>query len=349
MTDLPQTDARAPSRSRTTASSGLPGTRTVVRRVFARLFGPPPFDAEADPGDPGLTGPGSASWRVIAEPAAIAGGIRGLVMQVAHPLAMAGVADHSAFRTDPLGRLHRTSAYVTGTTFGSTREALEISLRVRRVHPHVRGTAPDGRSYRADDPRLLTWVSVALTSSFLAAQRRWVPWDLTASEADAFVAEQSRLHALLDPRVDVEELLADRSAQQALRDGQVTLPLLATGSLPQTTAELGAVLRSFEPELAINHQGREALRFLRRPTIPPVARPAYRALFSGAVASLDPAVATALELPGRARGRRVALARAAVTLTALRVAVGTSPAERTAGARADATPADTDRLPGTAA
>lgn len=344
MTDTPQTGEHTQAAPPSTRAAGLPGSRTVVRRVFTRLFGPPPFDAAADPGDPGLTGPGSASWRVIAEPAAIAGGIRGLVMQVAHPLAMAGVADHSAFRTDPLGRLHRTSAYVTATTFGSTREALEISLRVRRVHPHVRGTAPDGRSYRADDPRLLTWVSVALTSSFLAAQRHWVPWELTASQADEFVAEQSGLHALLDPRVDVEALLADPAARTALRDGQVTLPLLETGVLPRNTEQLADVLRTFEAELALNHQGREALRFLRRPTIPYVARPGYRALLAGAVASLDPPVAAALNLSAGPLGRRAALARAGLTLTALRVAVGTSPAEQTAGTRVRAEPVGDDPL-----
>jgi hypothetical protein len=151
---------------------GLPIVRDAVRRVLTRMFGPPPFDPNRDPGDPGLTGPGSPSWRIIGEPAAIAGGIRGLLAQVSHPLAMAGVHDHSAFREDPLGRLQRTSAYVTTSTFGSTAEAISVAGRVRAVHPRVHGTAPDGRPYRADDPRLLVWVSISLTSSFLTVGTR---------------------------------------------------------------------------------------------------------------------------------------------------------------------------------
>ena len=96
-----------------------------------------------------LCGPGSASWRVIGEPAAIAGGLRALLLQVAHPLAMAGVADHSAFRTDPLGRLHRTSAYVTASTFGSTPEA----LRRRPAGPARPSPRPRYGARRAALPR----------------------------------------------------------------------------------------------------------------------------------------------------------------------------------------------------
>ena len=120
-------------------TSGLPVVRPAIHRVMRHVFGPPGFDPHRHPGDLGLLGPDSASWGVIADQAAIAGGIRGLMMQVAHPLAMAGVADHSAFRTDPLGRLQRTSSYVTATTFGSVGEALDMVAAVRKVHPHVRG------------------------------------------------------------------------------------------------------------------------------------------------------------------------------------------------------------------
>ncbi len=314
-------------------STGLPGARGAIRRVLTRLFGGPPFDPNVDPGDPGLTGPGSASWLVIGEPAAIAGGLRGLLVQVAHPLAMAGVHDHSAFREDPLGRLQRTSAYVTTTTFGSTREALQVSHRVRAVHPKVRGTAPDGRTYRADDPRLLTWVSIALTSSFLAGHRLWAPAPLSPREEDAFVAQQSRIGALLDPRVDLRSLLADETAQAELRADRVHLPMIADGTLPTSAAGLEDVLASYHHELGINHQGREALAFLRRPPIPRVARGGYRSLLTGALGSLDPVLQDALELrwpPAVARG---AVAQAGAALTGMRILVGTSPSMRAAEQR----------------
>ncbi len=312
---------------------GVPVARAMIRKVLTRLFGGPPFDPDADPGDPGLTGPGSASWIVIGEPAAIAGGLRGLLVQVAHPLAMAGVHDHSAFREDPLGRLQRTSAYVTTTTFGSTREALQISLRVRAVHPKVRGTAPDGRAYRADDPRLLTWVSIALTSSFLTGHRLWAPEALTPAEEDAFVAQQSRIGALLDPRVDLQGLLRDPTAQQELREARVHLPMIADGTLPTSVEDLEAVLASFDHELGINHQGREALAFLRRPPIPLAARGGYRSLLTGALGSLGPKLQDALELRWPARASRAATAQAGAALSTMRAMVGTSPSLRAAHQR----------------
>lgn len=321
---------------------GVPLARAAIRRVLTRLFGPPPFDPDADPGDPGLTGPGSASWIVIGEPAAIAGGLRGLLVQLAHPLAMAGVHDHSAFRADPLGRLQRTSAYVTTSTFGSTREALQVARRVRAVHPKVRGTAPDGRPYRADDPRLLTWVSIALTSSFLAGHRQWAPITLTRQDEDAFVAQQSRISALLDPRVDLTALARDPHSQAALRAGRFPLPMVDNGTLPTTVAALENVLASFHHELGITHQAREALAFLRRPPIPLAARGGYRSLLTGALGSLDATLQDALELRWSPARSRAAVVQAGVALAAMRTMVGTSPSLRAAQARAIAE-AGTDR------
>lgn len=318
---------------------GLPGTRTAVRNTLTRLFGPPPFDPTRDLGDPGLTGPGSASWRVIAEPAAIAGGLRGLLLQVAHPLAMAGVHDHSRFRSDPLGRLHRTSAYVTATTFGSVPEALEISDRVRRVHPHVRGQAPDGRSYRADDPGLLAWVSIALTSSFLEAHRLWAPRPLGPAEQDRFVAEQSRIAALLDPRVDLAEFTNDVSAQEQLRQGTVPLPLVDEGYLPRTVADLETTLRSFAADLGVNEQGVDALRFLARPPLPASARLGYRSLYAGALGSLRVHERRALRADRGELRAKVSVAQARATLTTLRATTGIAPSVRAARARVAGTPA----------
>jgi len=316
---------------------GLPIVRDAVRRVLTRMFGPPPFDPNRDPGDPGLTGPNSPSWRVIGEPAAIAGGIRGLLTQVSHPLAMAGVHDHSAFREDPLGRLQRTSAYVTTSTFGSTAEAIAIAGRVRAVHPRVFGTAPDGRSYRADDPRLLVWVSIALTSSFLTAHRLWAPDVLTPTEEDRFVAEQSRVGALLDPAVDLR-MLRDPDAREAFRAGEMDgeLGLIGKDLLPLTSSELDDVLLSFVPELGINHQGREAMSFLRWPPIPKVARGGYQSLLLGAIGALSPELRHALELDRTARAAPAFRAQAGMTLRVMRLTTGTSPSMRAAHARTSA-------------
>ncbi len=323
----------------TLGAPGLPVVRDAVRRVLTRMFGPPPFDPDRDPGDPGLAGPGSPTWRVIGEPAAIAGGIRGLLTQVSHPLAMAGVFDHSAFREDPLGRLQRTSAYVTTSAFGSTAEAIAVAGRVRAVHPRVVGTAPDGRPYRADDPRLLVWVSIALTSSFLAAHRLWAPDVLTRDEEDRFVAEQSRIGALLDPAVDLR-MLRDPEVRDAFRAGELDgeLSLIAPDHLPLTVAELDAVLASFDDEIGINYQGREALAFLRWPPIPVVARGGYQSLLLGAIGSLSPELRHALELDATTRVAPAMRAQAGMTLRVMRLTTGTSPSMRAAHERTSRAP-----------
>lgn len=304
---------------------------SAVRRALLRTFGPPPISGDVDAGDPGLTGPGSASWRVIGEPSAIAGGIRGLLVQLAHPLAMAGVHDHSAFRTDPLGRLQRTTAWVSATTFGSTSEAFAVTRRVRGAHRRIKGVAPDGRRYTATDPELLTWVSIALTSSFLTAYRLWAPRPLP--DEDMFVAEQARIAALLDPRVDLAAIDRDPEARRQLREGALTLPMIESGELPVTVAELDARLADFVSDLGVNHQSREAIRFLQHPPLSRGALVGYRLLLGGAFASLHFDVARALEVHWPSPVRRAAISATGATIAALRLSAGPSPTQLAATKR----------------
>src|SRR5699024_6142615 len=113
-----------------------------------------------------------------------AGGIRALLLQSLHPLAMAGVGEHSGFRGDPWGRLQRTSEFIAMTTFGPLEQAEKILDRINRVHTTVVGTARDGRPYDATDPHLLRWVHVAEIDSFLLAHQRYARTPLTPAEAD---------------------------------------------------------------------------------------------------------------------------------------------------------------------
>jgi uncharacterized protein (DUF2236 family) len=306
-----------------TVPNGVPivrdGIHAVMRRVFGTRRAPP-----ADDADPGLCGPGSPSWAIIAEPAAIAGGIRALLLQTLHPLAMAGVAGHSRFREDPLARLQSTSAWVTTSTFGTTGEVLHAARAVRRAHRAVRGVAPDGRPYRAGDPALLAWVSMALTSSFLAADRLWAPRPVGATAADRFVAEQSRLAALLDERVPLAPLLRDPQAADGILSGAVDLPLL--DELPTTVAELLAALDAVAPELDVGDQARDAVRFLRWPPLPPAIRAAYLPLFAGAAGSLPWRYRRMLGLSVGRLAARAAVVNAGTVLGVLRSAVGRSPA-----------------------
>ena len=123
--------------------------------------------------DVGLFGPDSAVWEVHGCISTLVGGIRALLMQAAHPAALTGVAEHSQYDTDPLGRLERTTRWLTITTFGSTEAIEREARRVNKLHSHVKGQYPakDGnaQSYSAQDSRHLLWVHCAFTDSFLQA------------------------------------------------------------------------------------------------------------------------------------------------------------------------------------
>ena len=148
-------------------------------------------------GDPGLLGPGSVSWLVLADVATFVGGIRALLLQAAHPEVVAGVGDHSRYREDPLGRLSRTSAYVTATTYGAMPEVEAAVAQVRRIHRVVSGVSSRGLPYDAGDPGYSAWVHNALTESFLVAHQTYGEFKLSSAERDLFVVEQTRVGALL--------------------------------------------------------------------------------------------------------------------------------------------------------
>ena len=157
----------------------------VVRRLLAGTD-EPPNRGPADRVDDGWFGPGSATWTVHGDLSMLVGGVRALLLQTLHPGAMAGVADHSSYREDPLGRLHRTGAFVGATTFGTTAEAEAAVEMVKAVHRRVVGTTPEGVPYTAADPRLLLWVHATEVDSFLRAHRRYGA--VTISPQHAFIS-----------------------------------------------------------------------------------------------------------------------------------------------------------------
>jgi uncharacterized protein (DUF2236 family) len=149
------------------------------------------------PEDDGFYGPRSVTWRLAADLSAPVAGLRSVLMQALHPLAMAGVDQHSDWRTDPVGRLAATAAYTATVTYGDRASASRVARRVRAIHEHVRGMdAVTGRPYAASDPALLLWVHAALVDSVLAASRMFgtPPPD---ADADRFVSEMSIAAELL--------------------------------------------------------------------------------------------------------------------------------------------------------
>src|SRR5579872_624052 len=104
----------------------------------------------------GYFGPGSMTWRVDRELAVLLGsGSRALMLQVAHPKVAAAVADHSRYRSDPLGRLRDTLNAIYGFAFGDVATVDGIVEHIHHLHTRVRGATPDGDPYSALDPHLL--------------------------------------------------------------------------------------------------------------------------------------------------------------------------------------------------
>jgi len=227
--------------------------------------------------DPGLFGPESVTWRVHADPLIWLGGVRALLLQAVHPLAMAGVAGHSQFRSDPWGRLFRTAQYVGAVSYGTTTEAHRAAARVRGVHRGVVGIDPvSHRPYRASDPELLTWVHVTEVDSFLSTARRG-GMAISDEEADRYVAEQARAGALLGVP---DELV------------------------PHSVAEIAGYYQAIRPELSVGSTAREVLRFVLHPPMPAKiayltpARPAWYSLGGLAFASLPRWTRRMYGLPG---------------------------------------------------
>ncbi|MEQ8843085.1 MAG: oxygenase MpaB family protein [Acidimicrobiales bacterium] len=238
-----------------------------IRRVLAGTAEPPERALTFDE-DPGLFGPDSTTFLVHTDASMVIGGLRALLLQTMHPLAMAGVADHSDYRNDPLGRLHRTGGFVGTTTFGTTDEAERAIRVVRKVHERVTGTAPDGRPYAATDPHLLLFVHCTEVDSFLRARQRYGATALSSGDGDRYVEEMAV----------VAEKLGVRRA-------------------PRSRDELRAVLDGYRSEHHIGSQARDTVRFLAWPPLPLATRPAYALVFAAAVSMLPRDARWKLRLP----------------------------------------------------
>ena len=175
--------------------------------------------------------PGSPITRVHGDASMFVGGLRALLLQTLHPAAMRAVSEHSGYRGDMWGRLHRTSTFLAVTTFGVADDAEQAVDAVRRIHERVTGTMPDGTPYAASDPHLLAWVHAAEADSFLRAHQVYGRRPLDQAGRDEYVAQIAQVGARLgvvDP--------------------------------PTTEAELAEVLAAYRPELRGTPEAREAVR-----------------------------------------------------------------------------------------
>jgi uncharacterized protein (DUF2236 family) len=185
--------------------------------------------------------PQSATWQVHLDRSMWVGGVRGLMLQALHPLAMRGVWQNSNFQEDPFGRLRRTADFVGRVTFGSPEEADEIGRRVRGIHKALRVHDPDtGRTHRVDDPELLLWVHCAEVSSYLEVARRGgLP--LTEREADRYLHEQRKSAAYVG---------------------------LHPEDVPGSCAEMTTYFKQVRPSLRVTEEAASTVRFLLWPRLP---------------------------------------------------------------------------------
>ena len=272
---------------------------------FRRLLsgdpkGVPPWLETIGAGDTGgLFEPGDAPWIVHRDFGTLVGGIRALLMQALHPGSLAGVAQHSRYEQDALGRLSGTIRWLTVTTFGSHEAVAGESSRVNRLHDRVKGSYQKQgveTAYKAADQDLLLWVHIAFTESFLVAHNEY------ASRP-----------------VDPEEYVRLWARSVA--------PLGLTKT-PMTWLELQAAIEQVTPVLRVDETTLRVLSFIKKPPLPLSVRPFYRLLFAGAIASLDP---TFREMLGFAKPNRLVKPTTRLLLRCVRWLIGPeSPIEEAA-------------------
>jgi uncharacterized protein (DUF2236 family) len=246
--------------------------QTLGRSLFGMVAGP---DGPANrarihqtPG-PRWFGEDRPIRRVHADASMFVGGLRALLLQSLHPLAMAGVAQHSDYRGDPWGRLQRTSTFLAVTTFGPAADAQRAVDRVRGIHQRVRGVAADGRPYQASDPHLLEWVHIAEVDSFLLAHQLYGAVPLDQSGRDGYVADTARVAMAL-----------------------------GVANPPLTEQDLRMRIEEYRPELSSTPAAREAARFLLlTPPLPIAARAPYGLLAATSVSMLPAWARMPLLLP----------------------------------------------------
>ncbi|TDB92544.1 oxygenase MpaB family protein [Actinomadura sp. 7K534] len=185
--------------------------------------------------------PESVTWRVHLDRTMWVGGVRSLMLQALHPMAMWGVWQNSNFREDPFGRLQRTSDFVGLGTFGSPEEVEQAAYRVREIHRSLRILNHDtGKRERLDQPELLLWVHCAEVYSYLEVARR-AGLPLTGAMADRYLAEQRRSAELVG---------------------------LHAEDVPGTVADMEAYFAEMRPRLRVTEEAAETVRFLMWPTMP---------------------------------------------------------------------------------
>lgn len=228
--------------------------------------------AEGD--DQGLFGADSAVWKIHGSLATLIGGIRALLLQAAHPAPLNGVAQHSRYESDPLGRLAGTTRWLTLTTFASKKVIEREAARVNAMHRTVSGEfkSRDGqlRNYRASDQRYLLWVHCAFTDSFLKSY---------LAIGEGIRPDDGELTALTGKEL----------ADAYVREWALSALPLGLKDAPKSLDELEEIIDGFRSdELFVDDRGREVIRFILNPPFSKAGMLFYSLLTNAAIATLDP-------------------------------------------------------------
>jgi uncharacterized protein (DUF2236 family) len=236
---------------------------------------PPWLDVIAAGGEPGLYLPTDAPWIVHADFGTLVGGIRALLMQALHPGSLTGVANHSRYEQDALGRLAGTIRWLTVTTFGSHTAVAGEAQRVNRMHKRVTGeyttSTGEERPYMAADPDLLLWVHIAFMESFLRCHQMFA-WREIPGGADAYVHLWAK-----------------------------SVEPIGLTSAPMNESQLIFEIERYKRELVATEKTLDVVKFIKRPPLPILARPVYWLLFEAAVVSLPIEFRTLLGLKAKPR------------------------------------------------
>ena len=247
---------------------------------------------DAGRGAPAASAGGSVTWMLHREVILLAGWGRAILLQLAHPLVAQGVADHSAFSSEPRGRLRRlrrTLDAMLALTFGAEDDARRAAERINQIHDRVHGETrarhgpfAAGTHYTAHDPALLGWVHATLLDSFLLTYELFVG-RLTDDERDRYCAESSRIEPLLG---------------------------IPSGHLPRTHAALAAYVQGMLAGggLVVTDTARALSREVLYPPVPRalawIARPLIGLGRLPAIGLLPPAIRRAYDLAWDERHER---------------------------------------------
>ena len=164
----------------------------------------------------GYFSPDSMIWQISREQLLMLGGGRALLMQVAHPLVGAGVAEYSDYRESPWRRLERTMTSVWTVVYGSRAEAERVGARVQSMHKKVHGRLsqqtgpyPEGTLYSAGDPELLLWVHATLVDTALLVYETWVGPLSETEQRDYYEDMKILARVFGTPRAVIPETLGD--------------------------------------------------------------------------------------------------------------------------------------------